>query len=294
MTLQQPPGFVSGISTSAEEARRMFRSILGTTGGVVGASDFLVAAQGSPNNTVSVAAGELWIPGSSQTYQGNYYARSDAAANVTIAANSSGNPRIDLICAQVTDTDYGQASTTWTLIDVQGTPASSPTVPNVPTSAIALAQIAVANGFSSITNANITDVRKRLTVAQPSSPIIVGTGTAITNTNPTTPPGQTIATVTIPNYGFATVVQLVYVTAISGNSAGLISAWNWFNGSTPVGTQQGFTHPGVGSAIPVTDVAFVSNAANVGAKTYTVGMWATGTNVLSAGAGQCYGIVYPA
>jgi hypothetical protein len=42
---------------------------------------------------------------------------------------------------------------------VQGTPAASPVAPSVPANSIALAQIAVANGASSIGSGQITDVR---------------------------------------------------------------------------------------------------------------------------------------
>jgi hypothetical protein len=77
--------------------------------------------------------------------------------NLTIAANTSGNPRIDLIVLRLT-------RSTWnvTAAVVQGTPAGSPTVPaltqNLTTTGvfeIPIAQVAVANGASVI---NLVDV----------------------------------------------------------------------------------------------------------------------------------------
>jgi hypothetical protein len=67
------------------------------------------------------------------------------------------NPRIDLITIQVTDngnnTSFGQ------IIITPGTPAASPVVPTAPSNSIALAQVRVNAGVSSLVAGNITDVR---------------------------------------------------------------------------------------------------------------------------------------
>lgn len=80
----------------------------------------------------------------------------DAALTVAIAANASGNPRIDTIVLRKS----------WAAQEVraailQGTPAASPVPAALTTTAgvtweIAIADVAVANGAVSITNANIT------------------------------------------------------------------------------------------------------------------------------------------
>lgn len=79
-----------------------------------------------------------------------------ATEDFLIAANASGNPRIDTVIVQV---DY--ALQTGRLAVLQGTPAASPSPPTLTQSAgvmweIPLADIAVANGFATITNADIT------------------------------------------------------------------------------------------------------------------------------------------
>ena len=50
---------------------------------------------------------------------------------------------------------------------VKGTAAGSPTVPSTPTNSIALAQVAVAAGATSILSGNITDVRVRAQIIEP-------------------------------------------------------------------------------------------------------------------------------
>lgn len=107
-----------------------------------------VQAQGTPSASVDVLAGAALV-------QGILYINTATNA-LTIAANSSGNPRIDTIILRA---DY--ALQTVRLAVLQGTPAASPSAPSLTQSAnimweIPLADIAVANGFTSITNANIT------------------------------------------------------------------------------------------------------------------------------------------
>lgn len=100
------------------------------------------------NMSVDVSAGSAMV-------NGTFYNNS-AVVNLVIAANASGNPRVDVI---VLNKDW--SAQTVRLLVVQGTPAGSP----VPTAMIQtaltqwqipLADIAVANGAVSITNANIT------------------------------------------------------------------------------------------------------------------------------------------
>lgn len=86
---------------------------------------------------------------------GTWYAN-DSALTLTVAANASGNPRIDTIVLRKT-----WASQQVRAAILTGTPAASPVPPNLTQSdgttwEIPLADIAVANGAVSITNLNIT------------------------------------------------------------------------------------------------------------------------------------------
>lgn len=107
-----------------------------------------VQAKSAPTTAIDVLAGSALV-------QGIGYINT-ATVSFTIAANASGNPRIDTVVLRA---DY--ALQTVRLAVLQGTPAASPSVPTLTQSAnvlweIPLADIAVANAFVTITNANIT------------------------------------------------------------------------------------------------------------------------------------------
>lgn len=107
-----------------------------------------VQAQSPASTSIDVLQGSALI-------QGIGYMNT-ATVSLAIAANSSGNPRIDTVVLRA---DYALQTVRLTLL--QGTPAASPNPPALTQSAgvmwdIPLADIAVANGFSSIANANIT------------------------------------------------------------------------------------------------------------------------------------------
>lgn len=78
---------------------------------------------------------------------------------VTITANTSGSTRIDLICAKMDTavTPDEHASNIVTLVAVAGTPGAG--TPATPDNHYVLATVAVANGASTIVNADITDSR---------------------------------------------------------------------------------------------------------------------------------------
>lgn len=171
-TLSQPSYGQAGSYTAVQDrtlikanvvsagVRNMPAAIAGTS---AMQGDLAVTTNVTPASTVAVAAGDVWIDGGSG--QGFYYAYNDAAINSSaFASNSSGNPRIDLVVVQVTDTGSAAPSIAVTL--VQGTAAVSPTPPATPAKALALAQVRIPNGFVSGTTAviasNITDVRPKV------------------------------------------------------------------------------------------------------------------------------------
>lgn len=82
--------------------------------------------------------------------------RSTAVETKAIGANASGNPRIDTVIIRI---DF--VAQTIRLVVKQGTPAASPARPTLQQDAtyweIPLADIAVANGFSTISQANISN-----------------------------------------------------------------------------------------------------------------------------------------
>ncbi len=99
-----------------------------------------VTAQGTPNMTCAVAAGEVLVNGISATV---------TTGNVTITAAHATNPRFDLVVASST----GVKSVT------AGTAAANPVFPVIPASSVVLATVYVPANVASIATNKITDKR---------------------------------------------------------------------------------------------------------------------------------------
>ena len=189
MATQNPPYAIQASSHSAELFRRAVGAHLQSQlGGVVNTGDLLVTQTTTASQTVNVAGGfpggEVLIPGSIGATQGLYYALNDATVNLAIAASNATNPRIDVVYAAVQDAAYSGSTNTWVLGVVTGTPAASPTVPALPSSAVALAQILVPASSTSVVTANITDVRP-FGVTPPAGAIYQSGGTTTVTTSNT-------------------------------------------------------------------------------------------------------------
>jgi hypothetical protein len=133
------------------------------TGGIVGATDLAVTYGGSGLN-VSVAAGEVYINGSSSSVQSGYYLRNTTALSLTPAAANPSNPRIDLVYAAIQDAAYSGSNNQGVIAIATGTPTSGATLtnlsgaPSLGTSAYALAYVLIPANASSITNTDIGNV----------------------------------------------------------------------------------------------------------------------------------------
>lgn len=222
MALRTPPSWLQNGSHPAENDRLTMQAIFASTG-IIGASSLAVSQNGTPNMSVNVAAGWGAVVGNYQANMGVYTFYNDAATNLVVTANSSGNPRIDRVVATINDTYYTGSTNNVTFTVVAGTPAASPVAPATPTNSISLATIAVANGASSIVNANITDTRVAVTSNLVDTSTFVSlTGTqTITNKTLTSPQetwtvSATAATGTI-NYDCGTQDVLYYTTNASAN-----------------------------------------------------------------------------
>lgn len=173
----QPPLFhgLAGNTYSAARVRRYLQTLLGDAEGVHSYSDLRVTPNSPAAMNVLVAPGRGIVAGDAVARQGAYLLELGAQMTVPIAANASGNPRIDLVVLRDYDAavDGGSASADKGTVEVvQGTPSGSPVAPAVPDGAIPLAQVAVANGASSIVAANITERRLPLGIATPISAFI--------------------------------------------------------------------------------------------------------------------------
>ncbi|RII32864.1 hypothetical protein D2A34_21965 [Clostridium chromiireducens] len=126
--------------------------------GVLSTQDLVVAqtTTASMNVTVSGAAqgqtgGNAWLPN-------GYRVFNDSLATLAIPAADTTNPRIDLVVIGIdtTATPYIPQVKV-----IKGTASASPSVPALPTGfvGISLARVRVNANVTSITNANITDIR---------------------------------------------------------------------------------------------------------------------------------------
>lgn len=115
------------------------------------------------NMSVDVAAGTCWVQGDDGTDPPKYRCHAPAIINLAVLA-ADAEPRIDLVVAQVYDSQFLGSSDAWERRIIKGTPSASPVVPALPNGAIDLARVAVAAGATSITNPDVTDRRQPATV----------------------------------------------------------------------------------------------------------------------------------
>lgn len=177
MAVRSTPIFIDGNTHPAEETRLAVAALLGSvtgsfTGGataadrahgIINAGDLAVSQNGTPNMSVNVATGGCFIRGTENANQGAYHLWNDATVNLAITAADATNPRRDFIIAQVRDAYYSGSSKDARITVVTGTPAASPSDPSLSSfpNALVLARVAVAANATSVTTANITDLRPR-------------------------------------------------------------------------------------------------------------------------------------
>lgn len=166
MALVTPPSWLQAGTYPAVSDRLTAQALWATTG-VIGTSSMAVTQNSPAGMSVRVASGWAAIVGDIQANQGVYTVYNDATAVATITPADLTNPRIDLVCVTVRDAFYSGSNNDVIINVVAGTPASSPTVPATPSNSIALATVAVAANASTITTANITDVRVTTTTNLP-------------------------------------------------------------------------------------------------------------------------------
>ena len=146
-------------------------SISGIIGGVVdlAAGHGLVAQAGTPNMTVLVADGIVYVPNSSYsefsaTTTKFWRVVISAETAKVITANASGSTRIDLLCVKVdktaTPNEFG--SNVSTLIVVAGTPGAG--TPATPNDHYILANVTVTNGETAINTGDISDQRDQILI----------------------------------------------------------------------------------------------------------------------------------
>lgn len=180
-------GGVNSHPTTSEEANGfstdfISEGVVGTlanTSGVAPATGgFAVNATGTPDTNIRVSAGVAYVIGtpSSQNSQ-TFRVKNTATAAVAIASNSSGSTKYDWVYIKLDATKLNgpdvagddAATLVTSRSSSQSTDDGSP-----PTFSYPLAVVTVANGFSTITNGNIRDVRANCIVNLGSSSVASG------------------------------------------------------------------------------------------------------------------------
>jgi hypothetical protein len=236
MTVINPPFLQNSGATNTAELSRNWLSIpyasrngtgsLIPKGGVHPAlgNTLQVTQTGSPSMAVIVKSGHAVIPGTEGAKQGGYSVLNDADVTLSIGAAHASLNRIDSVVFKVEDAAYSGAANTSSLVVVAGTPASSPAAPTLPANSLELARVSIVANDTSITNGEITDMRRYLT----------GLGGVIICTSTTRPNGNTM------NEG-----QLIYETDTDSIYAWDLTNWNlvWRLGAwttyTPTWTSSG-------------------------------------------------------
>lgn len=276
MTLQGVPWFVKDASHNSELAR-FLAYVAGSGGeGVIGPTDFKVTASGTPNLNVSIAPGGLvarnaFAGGDAQSY----LVRNVGAQVQALDAQGSGSTRHDLIAILVEDPQYAG----------QPAPVSVPDGPYVRVAVyknvgstvkrlsevaagqtgFAIARVAFAASDSTITNADITDLRQ---MCQPRTytvkKILSGVATASFPGSLAVAPAGASWAVDVPTWARRAVIEadwagLKYTDTGSGggNASGTarVGLGAQFSGSTQWSEDaSGSNKPVTGSAMAAEDI----------------------------------------
>lgn len=138
---------LKGLSdTNSTSISELTTEIIEKTGyGVVGTNDLKASAQSTPNMTVSVATGTIYMANGDRFTPATNTALAVTAADATYS-------RIDIV----------YVNSSGVIAYLAGTAAASPTAPSVPTGGQKLAEITVAAGATAITSAMLVNRQKTL------------------------------------------------------------------------------------------------------------------------------------
>lgn len=158
MTELQPPSYAQGECYTAQQDRMLWASLI-CEPGVSGPDDLAVSATPQPLQ-VRVAGGTAFVHGATTDDQGVYHVVNTGSVTLTLNDPDVTDDRIDLIVARVYDAQYDEGEVSeWRIEVVQGSPSPAPSAPAVEGSAIPLASVVVHAGSTTISQADVTDLR---------------------------------------------------------------------------------------------------------------------------------------
>lgn len=225
MAFDNPPFVMDATTVDGEVIRRALGSMISPAGGLITAGDLQVTQNGTPNMTVNIGLGQIWVPGSSTTSQGLYYSRNAASISQAINAANATNPRIDTVYAQVQDAAYAGSNKQFGPGYQPGTATAGANLSNltgkgaVPASSYVLAYVLVPANATSIVTADILNVAASaiLNLAPQNPRTLSSSGTA--NPGDVINVGGTI-TVTLPTVSASTPILPITLNNTSAPGSG--------------------------------------------------------------------------
>lgn len=155
MDISIPPTWLQNRVYTARIERMMLSKYFQTPG-ITTSTALRVQAQGSPNMTVTVAAGDAWVAGNEVSNQGYYHVVNDSIVTVSVPQSNTSS-RTDIVVVRVYDSEYSGSFNTAQIEVISGTPGGG--APSTPSNSLKLATITVGANVTSITNSNIVDNR---------------------------------------------------------------------------------------------------------------------------------------
>lgn len=136
-------------------------------GGVVPGWNQLEPTAAGNSMQVSVASGTAIVPALGATPPGAYIVYNEGATAFTLDIEASGNPRHDILYAEVEDQTTGGDESEWRLAVAKGQPSASPTDPSLPAGTLPIARVRVVpasqnGGVNKVTDTQVTDLRRML------------------------------------------------------------------------------------------------------------------------------------
>lgn len=158
------PAYVQDLCYTAQDMRRINGSLV-CVEGVIGDGSLFVTESAVPAKSVDIAVGGAWIENDQDDAplgdEGPYFVFNPEIQTLEIAANTSGSIRQDTILVRVCDAQYAPVASAFTIVVNEGTPgAGPPAAPSDGCTYYTLATVTLANGYSTVTNANILDTRE--------------------------------------------------------------------------------------------------------------------------------------
>ncbi|MEE4491620.1 hypothetical protein [Streptomyces sp. BE230] len=228
-----------------------------------------VRAAATPNMTVIVSGGFAYIDQHDAGGQGTYVCATDGDTILTIQpAGGAGQYRRDCVVASVYDAETAGSVSEWRLEVIQGpyaATAGTAVRPSLPPNAQILADVALAPSQTSVSAANITDVRQ----------YTVGAGGIVPVSSATAPnrpaPGQVHYLTDLDRFQYGTSaggVGTIYPNQRYQNGSVNVT---WSSGTAGTWVQVDVTFPQPFASVPVVQVTPQASAPSVGGTT-TV-MW---------------------